>query len=328
MSKDGYSTKEVAKLLHFSEEQVREFARQGVVEGGREGEPVKGQGKGKKFRFDFREVLVLRAAKRLQAEGGLKAVKVKSALKSVRQQIDADHPLSGIQVFVEGGKVVARDSDKSWEPNSGQCILPLEAHEEDATDLECLHKPKASFSNARVNYNVFEQFEGIDDIDAADAWFEVAMALEATEPERAYEGYLRTMACNPEHAEAMINIGRLCSLAGESKRAAAYFRQAVRTDPSLAVAHFNLAVTYHDQEDVVEAEKAYRQALFRDAHFAEAHFHLATLLDEIGRREEALKHMQTYEWITAEYTEHEVEEASTEPSLELLADPPSDDSLE
>ena len=50
MSKDGYSTKEVAKLLHFSEEQVREFARQGVVEGGRHGEPVTGQGKGKKFR--------------------------------------------------------------------------------------------------------------------------------------------------------------------------------------------------------------------------------------------------------------------------------------
>ena len=119
--------------------------------------------------------------------------------------------------------------------------------------------------------------------------------LEIADPPGAYDAYLRALACDPEHVETTINIGRMCSDGGDLKRASAYFRNAVRIDPTHPVAHFNLAVTLHDLSDWDGADAAYRAALAHDQSFADAHFNLAALLEQRGKRDEALAHLKAYD---------------------------------
>ena len=129
---------------------------------------------------------------------------------------------------------------------------------------------------------------------SAQGWFELAVSLEESEPHKAYEAYLRTLACDPEHTEAHINIGSLCSAAGELRRAAAYFRLAIRIDAEHPVAHYNLGVTLHDLADLERAEESYRSAIQHDPNFASAHYNLATLLEQSGRDNEATNHWTCY----------------------------------
>ncbi|OGQ91094.1 MAG: hypothetical protein A2289_05375 [Deltaproteobacteria bacterium RIFOXYA12_FULL_58_15] len=135
-------------------------------------------------------------------------------------------------------------------------------------------------------------------INSADRWFNFGLDQEDSDPDGAYESYLRALAHNPEHVEAMINIGRLCSEGGDDTRAAAYFRQVIRVTPSHPVAHFNLAVTMHDQNNLDAALVSYKNALIQDPDFADAHFNLANLLEEIGDHEGATEHMKAYHHTT------------------------------
>lgn len=130
--------------------------------------------------------------------------------------------------------------------------------------------------------------------ESADHWFNMALEVEESDPQRAYELYLRALADNPEHVEATINIGRLCADKGDLRRAAAYFRQATRIDPEQPVAHYNLAVTLHDLDDWPGAAAAYRAALAKDPDFADAHYNFATLLERQGHKEEARLHYHAY----------------------------------
>lgn len=282
----GYSTRDVAKLLKVPEQRVREFVRAGVL-GPRE-VPTAGEG----HRFDFRDVLVLRMAARLVANG-LPPRRVKKALVLLRDQIRGDRPLSGVQLFTEGGRVLASDGHTLWEPESGQQHLRFDGPTNDeASGSEAV----AATPGPGVAVPVAPRpVEPTTLPDTADGWFDLAMQLEDSEPHRAYEAYLKALESNPEHVDAYINVGRLCSAAGEFERAAAFFRQAIRIDPTHPVAHFNLAVTLHDLGELAAARDAYRSALASDPHFADAHYNLAALLEQMGDRDGARRHRQLYD---------------------------------
>jgi tetratricopeptide (TPR) repeat protein len=276
----GYSTREVAKLLKVPEQRVREFVRAGVL-GPRTADKRSG------LRFDFRDVLVLRMAARLVANG-LQPRRVKKALLLLRNQIRGDKPLSGLQLFAEGGRVLASDGKTLWEPESGQQHLRFEAaHEAEEPDAGPTPAPEPVTGRPSTDEPALPQ--------TADGWFDLAMQLEDIEPHRAYEAYLKALEANPEHVDAYINVGRLCSAAGEFDRAAAFFRQAIRIDPTHPVAHFNLAVTLHDLGELEAARDAYRSALASDPHFADAHYNLAALLEQMGDRDGARRHRQLYD---------------------------------
>lgn len=294
----GYGTREVAKLLKVPESRVREFVRAGVL-GARPSSCER------TLRFDFRDVLVLRMASRL-VSNGLSPRRVKKALLLLRSQIRGDRPLTGVQLFTEGGRVLASDGHLVWEPESGQQHLRFDA--EDEADDGDERPPVAARSSPGAAAAVSESAplrlapaEEPLPADAsglpatADGWFELAMHLEDSEPHRAYEAYLKALEADPEHVEAYINVGRLCSAAAEFDRAAAFFRQAIRIDPTHPVAHFNLAVTLHDLGDLEAARDAYRSAIAHDPHFADAHYNLAALLEQMGDADGARRHRHLYE---------------------------------
>jgi tetratricopeptide (TPR) repeat protein len=308
----GYSTREVARLVNMPEHRIRALARLGIVGSAAEQEPTpadtgadrppppSGHG-ARAFRFDFRDLALLRTASKL-LEQGLPPARVQRALTRLKEQVAAEMPLSGAQIFSEDGKVLASDGSSMWDAESGQCLLRFGADrtpEAVPTTLVLAgSSPPASPSpGSRPEPGLLPDVGGTQ---SADYWFDLAIEREETEPQKAYECYLKALACDPEHVEATINIGRLCSASGDPRRAAAYFRLASRVDPEHPVAHFNLAVTLHDMGDLRGAMASYRAALLHDPHFADAHFNLATLLEQQGEPEEAFRHFQAYRTVLRE----------------------------
>jgi tetratricopeptide (TPR) repeat protein len=291
-SERRYNTREVARLSKLSVRQVRGYVRSGVVTGGRAVAKPVGRGTGKRLRFEFRDILVLKAARKLLADG-LPPARVERALAALRAQLPEAQSLSAVSVTVDGGLVVVSDGDVHWEPESGQARLALR---NPASKIE-LPGPSARDELAQVLHSKklpLAPMHAPGDVCSADGWFDTGLGAEDDDPDRAYEAYLRALACDPEHVEAMINIGRLCSEAGDDQRAAAYFRQATRCDPVHPVAHFNLAVTMHDHGAFEAALSAYSAALIHDPDFADAHYNLAALLDEMGDHDGAAEHMEAY----------------------------------
>ena len=257
-----YSTKEVSRLLKLSEQRIRTYARAGIVGPGE----LRSHRQGKKLHFDFRDILVLKMASRLVAEG-FPAARIQRVLESVRAQIPKDRPLSGLQIFSAGERILVRIDGRTWEPETGQFQLLMnpetqETDFSDSTPLIAIPESSDVDDDEWEHQNPFgDDPDDTDNLSSAQGWFELAVSLEEDEPHKAYEAYLRTLACNPEHTEAHINVGSLCSAAGELRRAAAYFRIAIRIDPSHPVAHFNLAVTQHDLGETDKAESSYKKAM-------------------------------------------------------------------
>ena len=283
MAATGYTTREVSRLVGLSRQQVRAYARAGVVGPHRQDETSEYPS----WSFSFRDLCVLRMARRLLASG-FAPYRVQRALQTLRRHTSAHQPQLRAHLSQAGRRMVASDGATLWDPENGQCLLrfgPTGAATAAPTPLECGKSgaQRPAGSTARQTQ------------DAADATFDAALLAEEHDLEQAYGLYLKVLACDPEHVEGMINIGRLCSANGDTHRAAAYFRQAIRCDGAHPVAHFNLAVTLHDLGDSSAATDAYQAALLQDPHFADAHYNLATLLREAGNHEEAERHFQAYQ---------------------------------
>lgn len=298
--KPVFSTGDVSKLLKLKEKDVRTYARQRAV-----GEQVEGR-----YRFDFGDLTVLRRCRDLIEEqaahatsdkkggdkkaGGLSHQRIARGLAALRHRLDGDRHLSALALLREGNRLKAEHAGIRWDAETGQAELPLPRPAGVVIPVPTPTPALISIDPAARGAGAGGGAEPSGTEPSAQAWFETAMTLEETDPQQSYQSYLRVLALEPEHFEAMINIGRLCAAAGFTDRAAAYFRMAIRVVPAEPVAHFNLGVTLHDMGEVGKAMQAYRMALIHDPQFADAHYNLAALLEQTGDRQGALQHMAAY----------------------------------
>ena len=74
---------------------------------------------------------------------------------------------------------------------------------------------------------------------------------------------------------------------GRTEEALGHFREAVRLEPGLAIAHYNLGRALKQQGKVDEAVREYRRALDLDPRLAAAHNSLGSVLGAQGRMKEA-----------------------------------------
>ena len=77
-----FSTSEVARLLDLGERRIRSYVHLGVVTGGRTELKPRGRGSGRRLRFGFRDMLVLKSARQLLA-AGIAPAKVEQALQQL-----------------------------------------------------------------------------------------------------------------------------------------------------------------------------------------------------------------------------------------------------
>jgi Tfp pilus assembly protein PilF len=311
-----FSLHEAARILQVPEASLRKLARAGLLtsQGGPIGPPS----------FGYQDLLVLRTTQGL-IESGVPMRRIRRIWSSLRDQLAAGAPLSGITLETEGEDVVASDGSARWEPDSGQVLLDFEAaglleHREplakprlvpeppareepldrefrpgpDSPETDVAHGPGAPRRPVLRIVPRASEAPGEPEITSdmtAEDWYEAACEFELTSPERAIEAYEHAVELDPFMADAHLNLGRQLHMAGERGRAEPCYREAVRLAPDDPTPHFNLGVLLEESGRKDEAIHAYRQAIARDPDFADAHCNLGLLLESLGRRQEAMQYL-------------------------------------
>lgn len=268
----SYTTRDVARLLGLSPAQVRGQARAGFL--------APERGPRRAYRFSFRDLVLLRTAKAL-ADARIPGRRIHRALKRLVRQLPRGRSLSEVRITAEGDRVVVRDGNAAWNPESGQLVLDFSVAELATRAAPVARRVVRAARKAGVPLD-------------AGQWFDLGRDLEAVAPAQAREAYQRTLALEPRHADARVNLGRLLQEQGEALEAVGQYLAALASDPAHPTAAFNLGTALEDLGRSGEAIPAYERALEADPDFADAHYNLALLYEKAGRKREAVRHLKAY----------------------------------
>ncbi len=259
-------------MLGLSPAQIRSYAGMGFLEAelGRRGE----------LRFGFRDLILLRTAGELSA-AKIPLRKVKRVMERVREQLPEGRSLTGVRIAADGERVVVRDGDAIWNPESGQSLFDFAV-----ADVAARTAPFAR--------RAAEEARGRAARMSADDWYGLACELEMSSVDDAVEAYERLLKLDPDHADAHVNLGRLLHERRAPAAAEAHYRAALAIEPRHAVAAFNLGVALEDLGRVRDAIDAYERALDLAPDNADAHFNLAGLLEHRGDKAGAVRHLKAY----------------------------------
>ena len=271
-----YTTRDVARLLGWSEAQVRSHARVGYLS------PARGPRNG--YRFSFQDLVLLRAAKALSA-ARVGPRRTRRALRALARELPAGRSLSGLRLSSEGDRIVVHDGLEAWHPESGQLVLDFEI-------------ARLAERAAPVARRLFHRARGSDKALTAEQWYTLAIDLESAAPNEAREAYSRALALDPRHASARVNLGRWLQADGHPAEAVVQYRAALAAHPRHPTAAFNLGTALEELGRRADAIAAYRLALEADAGFADAHFNLARLYEQAGKRAAALRHLKAYKHLS------------------------------
>jgi len=276
----AYSTREVADLLGLSPTRVRALVRSGVVTPGRDD-----QGRAA---FSFQDLVLLRTAKGL-GDANVSQRRITKTLRALADQLPTDRPLSAVRVQIDGDRVIVRDNNSSWEPESGQRVLDFSIRE--------LGEKVAPLARDTVQ-------RALRRASTADDLFHAALESEQIGAnEDAETAYRSVLATEPAHVAARINLGRLRHVARALDEAERLYREALELDPNHPTARFNLGVVLEDRGATGEAIEAYREAVRLDPRVADVHFNLARLYQQAGDQQAALRHFSRFKALTRDGAE-------------------------
>ncbi len=270
----GYTTRETARSLGVSEGRIRYMVRSGLLSPAR---GVRGT-----FLFSFQDLVLLRSANEL-LDQGVPAVRIRRSLDRLRGQLPDQRPLSAVRIRAEGSEVLAWQGRTAWHPATGQMHLNFEA-DRDSGPISVSESP-----GRRIRL-----------LDQAERWYQDGCELESSDPSAAMAAYRRALELDPQHADALVNLGRLLHEARRLEEAEECYRRVLEMNPASAVAHFNLGVVSEDRGCREAAIEAYRQAVECDSGLKEAHFNLARLYEQVGETQLALQHLSAYRRLAGE----------------------------
>jgi tetratricopeptide (TPR) repeat protein len=181
-------------------------------------------------------------------------------------------PLSGLAIGAAGDRVVVREGGGRWQADSGQYVLEFDVDPASGT------------------LNVIER----KDETSAQAWFERAVALEATDRMAALDAYGHAITADTSMVDAYVNCGRLLHDEKHLRNAERVYRAGVKACGDDPVLLYNLAVLLDDMNRPADALAAYESALRADPDFADGHYNVALLYERLRRPKDALRHMARY----------------------------------
>lgn len=267
----GYSVREIAGMLGVSPAQIRSYVKSGLVDPDR--------GPRGELTFSFHDLVLLRAAKEL-IDANIAPRKVSRALRKLREQLPSGRPLTAVRIAAEGARVVVRDGDAVWQPESGQAVFDFAVSELEAQVAPFVRK--------------FAEAARSDDALSAEEWYELGCDVEIGAPEEAERAYRNAIELDPSHSDALVNLGRLLQERGELDAAVALYRRAIEAEPDYATAYFNLGVVMEELGETDAAIEAYQKSLEFDPDSADSHYNLAGLYESLGRRTLAYRHLKAY----------------------------------
>ena len=207
--------------------------------------------------------------------------KVTRVLEKLRTQLPSGRGLTAVRIAADGDRIVVRDGESVWNPDSGQALFDFSVAE--------VAEKTAPFARKAA-----EEARGRAETITADAWYQLGCDLEMTSVEEAEDAYKRVLALDPDHADAHVNLGRLLHERRAPAAAEPHYRRALALDPSHSVAAFNLGVALEDLGRIIEAIAVYERAIELDPDNADAHYNLAGLYEKRGEKAEAVKHLKAY----------------------------------
>ncbi len=267
-----FDTAQAARIVGVPPMRLRECVRAGLVSPRRD--------RRGRFRFDFVDLVLLRTMRGL-LERGVPVRQIARVLASLRRQI-GHRPLNQLNVFADGGRVVAWDGRSRWQPESGQFLFNF-----DATQVVRRAGKIANLPTPEPTSTTLPRL-------SAEEWSDLALELEASSPLEARAAYHHALDLDPDHVIARINLGRLLHGDGNLTGAEAHYREAIRSDPHYALGWYNLGVLLEDTSRPDDALACYEQAVRADPELADAHYNLALLYDHAGRKPDALRHLAVY----------------------------------
>lgn len=272
----SYTVREVSALLGLSPAQIRTYAEKGFLEAER--------GPGGELQFGFHDLVLLRTASELSA-ANISQRKVQRVLERLRQQLPSGRSLTAVRITADGDRVIVRDGDAMWNPESGQSLFDFSVADLAAKAAPLVHRAAQEAREEKAT--------------TAEQWYELACELEMSSIEEAKDAYQRAVDADPRHSDAHVNLGRLLHEQGAAAAAEAHYRAAVEVDPEHETAAFNLGVALEDLGRIDDAMKAYAKAIALDPDNADAHYNLAGIYERRGDKQAALRHLKVYRTLTA-----------------------------
>ena len=263
-------------MLGLSRAQIRTYAEKGFLE------PERGP-RGE-MRFGFHDLVILRTAGELSA-ARIPQHKVLRALERLRDQLPSGRSLTAVRITADGERVVVRDGDAVWNPESGQALFDFSVADLAAQAAPFVQRDAGEARDEEGN--------------SAEQWFELACELELSSADAARDAYERALALDPTHADAHVNLGRLLHEKGAAAAAEQHYRAAFEANREHDTAAFNLGVALEDLGRIDDAIQAYAAAIAIDPDNADAHYNLAGIYERRGDKQSALRHLKTYRILTA-----------------------------
>lgn len=262
----NYGVRDVERTLGLSRAVIHSLVRAGFVT------PTRGARNA--YRFSFRDLILLKAARELSL-AQVPPRRITRALRQLRRHLPADAPLSGLRIQADGDRVVVKENARRWRADSGQYLLDLDVRPHDQGMAVVPHRPMARQASA-------------------DWHFDAGSRLEEAQPATACAAYRRALAIDPAHAPAAANLGRLLHLDGALAEAEHVYRAGIACCGSDALLLFNLAVLLEEQARYAEACGVYEATITAAPDFADAHYNLGLLYEALGERQKALRHLKRY----------------------------------
>jgi protein O-GlcNAc transferase len=128
----------------------------------------------------------------------------------------------------------------------------------------------------------------VDQRPDADAYYARGVVRRERDPDGAAVDFRQAISSNPQHSQALAQLGLLMLAREAWDDAAAVLERAVTTDATAAPVFVNLAIARYRQRRIDDAIACYERALALDPSLDIAANNLATILEEIGRAEEAV----------------------------------------
>jgi len=104
----------------------------------------------------------------------------------------------------------------------------------------------------------------------------------------AHSYYQKVLKIDPNHSQALNNIGIIFEGLGENQKAKECYEKAIEINPNYAATHYNLGKIFQRLSENQKAKECYEKTIVINPNYANAHNNLGNIFKELGKNQKAI----------------------------------------